>query len=102
MVIFEKKIQNLIKKNTLKRTKLHRFKKISRGSMPSNPLAIRMASPCAACCFATCKFPNVKIKFLAPPSQILGTPLKVHPYVITYGVCLFISMSFVEITLVNG
>ena len=37
MVIFEKKIQNLIKKNTLKRTKLHRFKKISRGIMPPNP-----------------------------------------------------------------
>ena len=38
---------------------------------------MRMASPCAACRFATCKFPNLKKKFLGPPpSQILGTPLK--------------------------
>ena len=37
---------------------------------------MRMASPCAACRFATCKFPNLKKKFLGPPpSQILGTPL---------------------------
>ena len=37
---------------------------------------MRMASPCAACRFATCKFPNLTTKkFLAPPSQILGTPL---------------------------
>ena len=28
---------------------------------------MRMASPCAACCFATCKFPNLKKKFLGPP-----------------------------------
>ena len=37
---------------------------------------MRMASPCAACRFATCKLPNLKKKFLGPPpSQILGTPL---------------------------
>ena len=28
---------------------------------------MRMASPCAACRFATCKFPNLKKKFLGPP-----------------------------------
>ena len=37
---------------------------------------MRMALPCAACRFATCKFPNLKKKILGPPpSQILGTPL---------------------------
>ena len=43
--------------------------------MPPNPLAKRIASPCAACRFATCKFPNLKKKILALPSQILATPL---------------------------
>ena len=28
---------------------------------------MRMASPCAACRFATCKFPNLKKKILGPP-----------------------------------
>ena len=54
-------------KYTLKRTKLHRFKKFSRGSMPRTPLAMRMASPCAACRFATCKVPNLKKKNSWPP-----------------------------------
>ena len=38
------------------------------GACPRTPLAKCMASPCAACRFATCKFPNLKKKkFLAPP-----------------------------------
>ena len=46
------------------------------GACPRTPLAKRMASPCAACYFATCKFPNLKKTFLGPPpSQILVTPL---------------------------
>ena len=49
-------------------SKLHHFKKFSReGACPRTPLAKRMASPCAACRFATCKFPNLKKKILAPP-----------------------------------
>ena len=36
------------------------FQKFSRGSMPPNP-------PINAHGFATCKFPNLKKKFLAPP-----------------------------------
>ena len=82
IIIFYIKNGNFWKKNTykiwskytLKRTKLHRFKKISRGSMPPNPLAMRMASPCAACRFATCKFPNLKKNFLAPPPKSWGRP----------------------------
>ena len=61
-------------KYTLKRTKLHCFKKFSRGSMPPNPLA----KPCAACRFATCKFLNLKKKILAPPPpKSWGRPWKV-------------------------
>ena len=33
--------------------------------MPPNPPIL--ALPCAACRFATCKFPNLKKKILAPP-----------------------------------
>ena len=43
------------------------LKKILGGACPRTSLAKRMASPCAACHFATCKFPNLKKKFLAPP-----------------------------------
>ena len=45
MVIFEEKNKDKIwSKHTLKRTKLHRFKIFSRGSMPPNPLAMHMAN----------------------------------------------------------
>ena len=42
------------------------FKKIFWEACPQTPLAKRMALPCAACRFATCKFPNLK-KILGPP-----------------------------------
>ena len=42
------------------------------GACPRTPIAERMASPCAACSFATCKFPNLKSekKFLPPPPRL--------------------------------
>ena len=43
-------------------TKTHQiapFLKFFSGGMPPNPPAKSMASPCAACHFATCKFPNL-------------------------------------------
>ena len=44
------------------------FKKIfSGGACPRTPITKRMALPCAACRFATCKFPNLKKKILGPP-----------------------------------
>ena len=53
-------------KYTPKRTKLHHLKKFSRGNIPPNPLAQRMAF----------KFPNLKIQLSPPPPpQILGTLL---------------------------
>ena len=67
-----------------KRTKLHHFKKFSQESMPRTPLAKRMASPCAACRLATCKFPNLKKEFLAPPSQILATLLIIIYLILKY------------------
>ena len=80
MEIFEKKNKNKIwSKYTLKRTKLHHLKKFLGGACPRTPLTMRMASPCAACRFATCKFPNLKKKnSWPPPFQILGTPLSVY------------------------
>ena len=43
------------------------FKKFLGGACPRTPLVKRMASPCAACRFATCKFPNLKKKNYCPP-----------------------------------
>ena len=43
------------------------LKIFSGGACPRISLAKRMTSPCAACRFATCKFPNLKKKFLGPP-----------------------------------
>ena len=71
--------QNLIKIYTPKRTKLHHFKKISRGACPRAPLAKRMASPCAACRFATCKFENLKKKISCPsPAKSWERPWSSH------------------------
>ena len=42
--------------------------------MPPNPLAKRMVSPCSACHFATCKFPNPKKNISAPPANSWGRP----------------------------
>ena len=61
MAFFEKNKDKIWSKYTLKRTKLHRFKKFSRGGMPPNPPSN------AHCRFATCKFPNLKKKILGPP-----------------------------------
>ena len=65
MVLFEIMLsQNLIQ-YTPKHTKLHHFKKFSRGGGGHAP------EPC----HATCKFPNLKKKILGTlPSQILATP----------------------------
>ena len=60
MAFSEKNKDKIGSKYTLKRTKLHRFKKFSRGSMPPNP-------PINAHGFATCKFPNLKKKISWPP-----------------------------------
>ena len=55
---------------------MHRFKNFPRGSMPPNPPSNTHGFAMRSICrFATCKFPNLEKKFLAPPSQILGTPL---------------------------
>ena len=62
------KVKNLIQIYT-KTHQIAPFLKIFSGGMPPNPAS-------KAHGFATCKFPNLKKKFLPPPpSQILGTPL---------------------------
>ena len=45
MAFFEKNKDKICSKYTLKRTKLHRCKKFSRGACPRTPLAMRMAKP---------------------------------------------------------
>ena len=68
----------MLAKYSLKRTKLHHFKKFSRGSMPPNPPSKRVASPRAAWHFAPCKYPHYCGKFLNPPpprNEILDMPL---------------------------
>ena len=67
MAFFEKNKDKIRSKYTLKRTKLHRFKKFSRGSMPPNP-------PSNA--HGDMQIPKSEKKnSWPPPSQILGTPL---------------------------
>ena len=62
-------------------TKSHQialFKKKFRGACPRTPLAKRMASPCAACRKATCKFSNLKNVPALPPLSNPGyTPLPI-------------------------
>ena len=53
-------------KYTPKRTKLHHLKKILGGACPRTPLAKRIASPCAACRFATQISKSDKKYFLTP------------------------------------
>ena len=79
MVLFEIfKVKNLIQIYT----KMHQiapFLKNSRGACPRTLLAKRMASPCAARRLATCKFPNLKKKFLdPPPPKSWGHPCNIH------------------------
>ena len=69
----------ILAKYSLKRTKLHHFKKFSRGSMPPNPPNKRVALPRAAWRFAPCKYPHFSRKILNPPrNKILDTPLMLY------------------------
>ena len=66
----------ILAKYSPKRTKLHHFKKFSRGSMPPNPPNKHVASPRAAWRFAPCKYPHFYRIILNPPrNEILDTPL---------------------------
>ena len=80
MEIFEKKNKNKIwSKYTLKRTKLHHLKKISRGSMPPNPPNNAHGFAMRSMSLRDMQIPkSEEKKFLAPPFQILGTPLSVY------------------------
>ena len=76
MAFFEKNKDKIWSKYTLKRTKLHRFKKFTRGSMPPNPpnnahgFAMRNMS------LRDMQITKSGKKISWPsPSQILGTPL---------------------------
>ena len=78
MAFFEKNKDKIWSKYTLKRTKLHRFKKISRGSMPPNPPSNAHGFAMRSMSLRDMQIPkSEKINSWPPPSQILGTPLHV-------------------------
>ena len=68
------------------------YKKVLGGACPQTPLAKRMASPCAACRFATCKFPNLKKKFLAPPLPNPGDAPDMYLLTINVRITMTISL----------
>ena len=74
---FLKKNKDKIRsKYTLKCTKLHRFKKFSRGSMPPNPSNNAHGFAMRSMSLRDMQIPNSQKKnSWPPPSQILGTPL---------------------------
>ena len=76
MAFFEKNKDKIWSKYTLKRTKLHRFKKFSRGSMPPNPPRNAHGFAMRSMSLRDMQIPKSEKKnSWPPPSQILGTPL---------------------------
>ena len=67
MAFFEKNKDKILSKYTLKRTKLHRFKKISRGSMPPNPPSNAHGFAMRSMSLRDMQIPKSEKKFLAPP-----------------------------------
>ena len=66
MVHFEMNLIQIYTKNAPNCTILKNFLV---GACPRTPLAKHMVSPCAACRFATCKFPNLKKNSCPPPPK---------------------------------
>ena len=78
MAFFEKNKDKIWSKYTLKRTKLHRLKKFSRGSMPPNPPSNAHGFAMRSMSLRDMQIPKSEKKISwPPPSQILGTPLSV-------------------------
>ena len=67
MAFFEKNKDKIWSKYTLKRTKLHCFKKFSRGSMPSNPPSNAHGFAMRSMSLRDMQIPKSEKKFLAPP-----------------------------------
>ena len=78
MAFFEKNKDKIWSKYTLKRTKLHRFKKFSRGSMPPNPPSNAHGFAMRSMSLRDMQIPkSEKKKFLAPPPpKSWGRPCK--------------------------
>ena len=69
MNIFTIIFLQILAKYSPKRTKLHHFLKISRGSMPPNPPSKRVTLPRAAWRFASCKYPHFYKNILNHPPK---------------------------------
>ena len=67
MVFFEKNKDKIGSKYTLKRTKLHRFKKFSRGSMPPNPPSNAHGLAMRSMSLRDMQIPKSEKKILGPP-----------------------------------
>ena len=75
MVIFEKKNKDKVSsKYTLKRTKLHRFKKISRGSMPLNPPSNAQSFAMRSMSLRDTQIPKTEKNSCPPPLKSWGRP----------------------------
>ena len=71
-------------KYTLKRTKLHRFKKFSRESMPPNPPSNAHGFAMRSMSLRDMQSSKSEKKILGPPLQILGTPLVLSIYLLKF------------------
>ena len=67
MAFFEKNKDKIWSKYTLKRTKLHRFKKFSWGSMPPNPLNNAHGFAIRSMSLRDMQIPNSEKKISWPP-----------------------------------
>ena len=76
MAFFEKNKDKIRSKYTLKRTKLHRFKKISRGSMPPNPPSNAHGFAMHSMSLRDMQIPKSekKISWPPPPPKSWGRP----------------------------
>ena len=67
MAFFEKNKDKILSKYTLKRTKLHRFKNFSRGSIPPNPPSNAHGFAMRSMSLRDMQIPKSEKKILAPP-----------------------------------
>ena len=67
MAFFEKNKDKIWSKYTLKRTKLHRFKKFSRGGMPPNPPSNAHGFAMRSMSLRDMQIPKSEKKILGPP-----------------------------------
>ena len=76
MAFFEKNKDKIWSKYTLKRTKLHHFKKFSRGSMPPNPPSNAHGFAMRSMSLRDMQIPKSGKKILGPPPYKYDPPVR--------------------------